>query len=390
MKLTRQFSEFIQSEQTQGLVLVFATIASLLLANSSIQVDYIGMWHTDLGSHSAIHWINDGLMAIFFLHIGLELVREINIGELSNFKKASLPVTGALGGITVPALIYLAFNYGTPTQSGVGIPMATDIAFAVGILAILKNRVPTALKIFLIALAVIDDLVAILMIAVFYTKSLSWDNLFISLGIFAVLIVLNRLKVKNILIYLIGGVAMWYFMLHSGVHATITGILLATVIPFNHGTEESSFHKLQHALHMPVAFVILPLFAMANTCIAISADWQEGLTHSNSLGIIAGLVLGKPIGIFLFAVLGASIGWCTLPTRVAWKHILSVGFLGGIGFTMSIFITLLAFNDHEIIDGSKMAILLASTIAGILGIIMLRLTTRDYVEIDDDSSEEMV
>jgi len=376
MRLTRLYSAFFNSEKAGGLILVFVTILSLVLANSNWQTEYINLWHFDLGGHSIVHWINDGLMTIFFLLIGLELEREIYQGELSSIRNASLPIFGAIGGMIVPAGLFLLLNYGTDTQAGAGIPMATDIAFAIGILSLLGNRVPTSLKIFLTALAVIDDLGAIVVIAIFYTTSLAFTNLFIALGIFGILLLLNRLKVHNLVPYLIGGVAMWYFMLHSGVHATITGVLLAFAIPFTNGGERSPSYILQHFLHKPVAFFILPLFAVANTCIAIGDTWQSGLGQTNSLGIIAGLVIGKPLGIFLFSFIGVGLGLCVMPSDLKWKNIIGAGFLGGIGFTMSIFITLLAFDNDDIVNNSKIAILIASFIAGTIGFIFLKLTLK--------------
>jgi NhaA family Na+:H+ antiporter len=378
MKLTKTFNAFFQSEKAGGIVLLFVTILSLYLANSPIQTEYIQFWSTEVGHHSITHWINDGLMAIFFLLIGLELEREIYHGELSSIKNAALPIFGALGGMLVPAGLFLLLNYGTITQNGAGIPMATDIAFAIGILSLLGTRVPASLKIFLTALAVIDDLGAIIVIAVFYTTTIAFVNLAIALGIFGFLLILNRMKVHNLIPYLIGGVVMWYFMLNSGVHATITGVLLAFTIPFGDGSKKSPSYILQHFLHKPVAFVILPLFAIANTCIAIDSNWSEGLTHSNSIGILLGLVVGKPLGIFLFSFLGVSLGLCALPKDLKWKTIIGAGMLGGIGFTMSIFITLLAFkNDgEEVITYSKIAILIASFIAGTLGFLWLKFTLK--------------
>jgi len=382
MKLTRLFNDFFNSEKSGGLILVFVTILSLGLANSPWQTDYISFWHFDLGGHSIVHWINDGLMTIFFLLIGLELEREIYHGELSDLKNASLPIFGAIGGILIPAGLFLLLNFGTDTQAGAGIPMATDIAFAIGILSLLGNRVPTSLKIFLTALAVMDDLGAIIVIAIFYTTSIAFVNLFIALGIFGFLLILNRLKVHNLIPYLIGGVAMWYFMLHSGVHATITGVLLAFTIPFSNGGEKSPSFILQHFLHKPVAYFILPLFAIANTCIAVGDSWQSGLVQTNSLGIMLGLVIGKPLGIFLFSFIGAGLGLCVLPTDLKWKNIIGAGFLGGIGFTMSIFITLLAFDNADIVNNSKIAILIASIIAGAIGFLWLRLTLTTQIEND--------
>ncbi|OXB25384.1 Na+/H+ antiporter NhaA [Flavobacterium tructae] len=374
MKLTKTFKAFFNNEKSGGLLLLFVTIISLYLANSSYQTEYIAFWEKDLNGHSITHWINDGLMAIFFLLIGLELEREIYHGELSNIKNASLPIMAALGGMLVPAGIFLILNFGTATQNGAGIPMATDIAFAIGILSLLGKKVPSSLKVFLTALAVIDDLGAIIVIAIFYTTSIAFVNLAIALGIWVFLFVLNRLKVHNLIPYLIGGVVMWYFMLNSGVHATITGVILAFVIPFGNGDENSVSYKLQHFLHKPVAFFILPLFAVANTCIAIQSDWHEGLNHPNTFGIVLGLVVGKPLGILLFSAIGVSLGLCNLPKNLKWAHILGAGMLGGIGFTMSIFITILAFKDPEIIVFSKIAILIASVLSGLFGLFYLKFT----------------
>jgi Na+:H+ antiporter, NhaA family len=383
MKLTRLFIEFFNSEKAGGLVLLFATIISLVLANTAWQNEFINFWNVDLGGHTIVHWINDGLMTLFFLLIGLELEREIYVGELSNIKKASLPIFGAIGGMLIPFGIFMLLNYGTDTQSGAGIPMATDIAFAIGILSLLGSRVPTSLKIFLTALAVIDDLGAIIIIAIFYTNSLVFLNLLIALGIFLLLLILNRLRVHNLILYLLGGVTMWYFMLNSGVHATITGVLLAFAVPFGDGGEKSPSFILQHHLHKPVAFFILPLFALANTCIPFSDNSLTNIGQTYSMGIIAGLVIGKPLGIWLFSFIAVGLGLSVLPNNLKWKNIIGAGLLGGIGFTMAIFITLLAFDRTEIVNRSKIAILIASTIAGIIGYIWLRLTLRS--EIDNDN-----
>jgi NhaA family Na+:H+ antiporter len=376
MKLTQTFTAFFQSEKASGLLLLFVTVVSLLLANSIFQTEYIALWETEIGHHSITHWINDGLMTIFFLLIGLELEREMYHGELSNFKNALLPIFGAVGGMFVPAGIFLVLNYGTLTQNGAGIPMATDIAFAIGVLSLLGSRIPSSLKIFLTALAVIDDLGAILVIALFYTQTIAFDNLLYAFAILGFLFILNRQKVHHLAPYLIGGAFMWYFMLNSGVHATITGVLLAFVIPFGDGGKKTASYRLQHFLHKPVAFIILPLFAVANTCIAIDSNWHEGLVHENSLGIILGLVVGKPLGIILFSFLAVSLGISKLPKDLKWKNILGAGMLGGIGFTMSIFITLLAFKNEgeDVITYSKIAILIASFLSGVFGFVYLKLT----------------
>ena len=378
MKTTRLFKDFFESEKAGGLLLLLVTLLSLALANSPVQTSYIEFWETEIGHHSITHWINDGLMTIFFLLIGLELEREMYGGELSDIRNATLPIFGALGGMLIPAGLFLAFNWGTITQNGAGIPMATDIAFAIGILSLLGNRVPTSLKIFLTALAVIDDLGAILVIALFYTETISFLYLGMAFGVMGILFILNRKNVHSLIPYLIGGAVMWYCMLNSGVHATITGVLLAFVIPYGNGGKKTSSYRLQHFLHRPVAFFILPLFAIANTGIAIDNNWHEGLTYANSIGIMVGLIVGKPIGITLFALLCVKLGIGSLPKDLKWKHILGAGMLGGIGFTMSIFITLLAFkNDGEaVITYSKIAILVASFVSGTLGFLWLKMSLK--------------
>lgn len=381
MKATQLYKDFFESEKSGGLVLIAFTLISLAIANSAFGNLYLHFWETTFAGHSIEHWINDGLMTIFFLLIGLELEREIYQGELSNIKDALLPIFGAIGGMIIPAAIFLLFNFGTETQSGAGIPMATDIAFALGILSLLGNRVPTSLKIFLTALAVIDDLGAIMIIAIFYTKALFWSNLIIALCIFAFLLILNHLKIRNLIPYLIGGVFMWYFMLHSGVHATITGVLLAFAIPFGNGGEKSTSYILQHFLHKPVAFIILPIFALANTAIVIGTDFTTIITQNYSIGIALGLIIGKPLGIITILFIAIKLGWCKLPNDLNWKSILGVGFLAGIGFTMSIFITLLAFENETIINNAKFIILLASLVAGLIGFISLKLTlSKEVIE----------
>ncbi|RYY67143.1 MAG: Na+/H+ antiporter NhaA, partial [Chitinophagaceae bacterium] len=284
MKLTKIFHAFFNSEKSGGLILIACAVLSLILANSGIKNSYINFWNTSLNGHTYTHWINDGLMAIFFLLIGLELEREVYIGELSNVKNAMFPAIAALGGVAIPALIYTAFNYGTALQSGAGIPMATDIAFAIGVLSLLGNKVPLNLKIFITALAVIDDLLAILVIAVFYSGGIDWIYLGIAAAIFTAMLIMNRLKIHILLPYLVAGVGLWYCMLHSGVHATIAGVLTAFAIPFGDGSERSISSKLQHFLHIPVAFIIVPLFALANTALYIAPGWIDRLQTSEGLG----------------------------------------------------------------------------------------------------------
>lgn len=342
----------------------------------------MSLWHINLAGISIEHWVNDGLMAIFFLLIGLELEREVYVGELSNISHALLPIVAAIGGMLLPASIHLALNHATPTQGGIGIPMATDIAFALGALAILGNRIPASLKVFVVAFAVIDDLGAILIIATFYTAKLSIWYLVSALVVWALLIMLNRLRVMALLPYIVGGILMWFFMLQSGIHATIAGIMLAFAIPFSAKNEDqkSPSYKLEHALHKPVAFIVLPIFALANTGITFDSDWMHGLASSNSIGIAMGLLIGKPIGVTLFCLIAVAIGICRLPSDLKWLHIIGAGMLGGIGFTMSIFITNLAFSEYPAtVNAAKMSILLASLVAGVVGFLWLRFTHKSQL-----------
>lgn len=375
--------EFLKSEQASGIVLLLCTIASIGIVNSHFGKGYSDFWHTKIGfeigsvvlKYSIEHWINDGLMAIFFLLIGLEIERELYIGELSDRKNATLPAFAAIGGMVLPALFHLVFNWGTETRGGIGIPMATDIAFALGVLALLGSKVPVSLKVFLTALAIIDDLGAIIVIALFYVGDFSLPYLVLALAVFVGLLALNRLGVRRLSFYLILGVLMWYFMLESGIHATLAGVLLAFAIPFGRDDEESPSYKLQHFLHKPVAFIIMPLFALANTGIALTGNRIEDLVTPNGLGIFTGLFVGKPLGIALFSLLAVKMGFSQLPTDLFWRHIIGAGFLGGIGFTMSIFITLLAFGDPGIIQNSKTAVLLSSLLAGVMGFLILNTQT---------------
>jgi len=367
---------FLDSERSGGIVLLFVTFISLVLANTFIANDYQHFWHLVLFSKPIEFWINDGLMTIFFLQVGLEIKREIYVGELKDFKKSLLPVLAALGGMLVPAAIHFILNKGTIAQSGYGIPMATDIAFSLGILSLLGNRVPLSLKIFLTALAIIDDLGAILVIALFYSAHISYPFLGLAFLIFAILVLLNRMKIVSLGIYLLLGCVMWFCVYRSGIHATISGVLLAFAIPFGHGDEKSPSSILQHWLHKPVTFLVLPLFALANTAITFPTTFLPDLTSFNSLGVILGLTLGKPLGIFLFSWIGLTAGWCLLPHTLTMKNIWALGMLAGIGFTMSIFITLLAFKDPHLIDGSKIAVLAGSLLSGVAGLSVLQLTLK--------------
>ena len=384
--LSRTFKNFIDSEKAGGFVLLGCTALSLLLANSPWGDAWIGLWHGELAGRSLEHWVNDGLMAVFFLLIGLELERELYVGELSDAKRALLPVIAAVGGVVLPALVHLSLNAGTSTQAGMGIPMATDIAFALGVLALLGDRIPSSLKVFLVALAVIDDLVAIVVIAVFYATDISFAHLAGALGVFAILVVLNRVRVTAMPPYLVGGVAMWLLMASSGVHATITGVLLAFAVPFPSGDDgrESPSHRLELSLHRPVALVVLPLFALANTAIVLDAESLAGLSTSNGAGIMAGLLLGKPLGITVASVLAVRFGLSRLPGDIEWRHVVGAGILGGIGFTMSIFITNLAFPmDPGLVTASKLSILLASFTAGVVGYAWLRTIGRRAPRADE-------
>ncbi len=384
--VSKLFQQFFQSQTSGGIILILCTIFSLIIANSPLVDAYHHLWGFDVFGHSLEYWINDGLMAIFFFLIGLELKREVFVGELSSVKKAILPIFAALGGMLVPAAIFSAINAGTDTINGFGISMATDIAFAVAIITMLGNRIPLSLKVFLTALAVIDDLGAIVVIALFYPNPelpLNFTQFGIAIAILAVLFALNKLKVKTIIPYIIGGIAVWWFMLHSGIHATIAGVLVAFTIPFHKEDSKSLSYKLQEVLHIPVAFIILPLFALANTAIEIEGGGFAHFSLPLASGIFLGLVVGKPIGITLASFIAVKLGLSELPTAVNFKRILGAGMLGGIGFTMSIFVSLLAFKDISYINEAKLMILVASVTAACLGFIYLRLTLKHRQDYSD-------
>lgn len=378
MKLTQYFKNFFHSSQSSGVILIACVIFSLMVANSSMGDDFQNLLDHQLGAYSVSVWINDGLMAIFFLLVGLEIKREIVEGELSNVRNASLPIVAALGGMVVPALIYMLFTHNTPYENGWGIPMATDIAFSLAIISLLGKSVPASIKVFLAALAIVDDLGAILVIAIFYTEQLHWNYLFLSGGIVALLALLNYFNVKKHIFYLIPGGFLWYFMHHSGIHATIAGVLLAFTIPTNESeTEISPLEKLEHHLHTPVNFIIMPIFALANTNILFKAGMVDGLFSNFGFGIIGGLALGKVLGINLFSLIAIKSGLSSLPFKSSWGHMIGTGFLAGIGFTMSIFIALLSFkNDIALQDEAKFAILIASVLSGFIGYSILRFMGR--------------
>lgn len=417
--------EFIEQEAFGGILLLLCTVAALIGANSPWADVYINLWQTTLTigfgtsvlAKPLLLWINDGLMAVFFFVVGLEIKREVLVGELTSPRQAALPIAAALGGMLVPAGLYLAFNVGTEGATGWGIPMATDIAFALGVLALLGQRVPVALKVFLTALAIADDVGAVLVIALFYTADISWMSLGIGAGFLVFLAVVNRAGARHPLIYAVLGIGLWLAFLKSGVHATVAGVMLAMTIPSRTRIDSTEFltrtqamlsefertgvpgkdvllnekqevaikgietaceqvgsplQRMEHALHPWVTFAIMPLFAFANAGVALSGGPSTTLTHSVSLGIVAGLMIGKPVGITLFAWLAVRSGLALRPAGVTWRHIHGAGWLGGIGFTMSLFIASLAFGDSGLLDVAKIGILAASLVSGIGGWIILR------------------
>ena len=321
-------------------------------------------------------WINDGLMAIFFLLVGLEIKRELVEGELASPRQAALPVFAAVGGMVVPALIFALFNNNTPTANGWGIPMATDIAFAIAILSLLGDKVPTSLKIFLTALAIVDDLGAILVIAIFYSAEIHYDYLMFAGLALALMICLNLLNIKHLLAYLAPGLLLWYFIHHSGIHATIAGVLTALCIPTTSDEIESPLEKLEHSLTKPVNFVIMPIFALANTNVLYNDSMLNGFTSSLGLGILLGLLLGKPLGIFIMSWVAVKTGLGSLPEGTTWKQVGALGILAGIGFTMSIFVAMLSYTNPVLQTQAKFVVLVTSVLAGAIGYITLRVIYR--------------
>ncbi|WBO83381.1 Na+/H+ antiporter NhaA [Hymenobacter yonginensis] len=421
--LVRPFTEFFRREAAGGIMLMASAALALLLANTSWgpAAYFPQIWekHLKLSLNGVVldmslaHWINDGLMSVFFLIVGLEIKREVMEGELSEWRQAALPIAGALGGMLLPALLYFLVNRGLPTQNGWGIPMATDIAFALAVLQLLGPRVPLGLKVFLTALAIVDDLGAVLVIAGFYTTNLDLTYLLLALGVWALLLNLNFLGARSLAIYLPLGVLLWFFMHQSGIHATLAGVLLALAIPARigrarpeillmlndrlgilqhevHGAEanpriiseeleylsdaiSSPAQKLEQRLHSVVAFGIIPLFAFANTSLIIDGSVFGQLLSPLGLGILLGLVVGKPLGIGALSWLSIRLGWAELPAGVTWRHLWGAGVLGGIGFTMSLFITLLALGEHSAGEPvAKVAILCASFVSGTVGFLLLR------------------
>ncbi len=386
MIITNYFKKFFQIAQSSGNLLIICVILSLLIANSSLGSNFQELLDFKLGSYSISLWINDGLMTIFFLLVGLEIKREILEGELSSFKNATLPIFAALGGMLVPAAIFYFFNQGSKYENGWGIPMATDIAFSLAIISMLGKRVPVSIKIFLTALAIVDDLGAIVVIAIFYTEKIETTYLLLCGLVLFILIILNFFKVKRHIFYLIPGVFLWYFMHHSGIHATIAGVLLAFTIPTNESnTEISPLEKLEEKLHTPVNYFIMPLFALANTNIKFHNGMVDGLFTNFGYGIILGLALGKVIGINLFSFIAIKLKLSDLPNNSKWSQMLGAGLLAGIGFTMSIFIALLSYKGElEIQEEAKFAILVASAISGFMGYFLLKAISDKHNSLDHD------
>ena len=414
--IARPLREFLETESAGGLVLLAAAAVALIWANSPFSSSYRALWATDLSirlgpyliAMDLRHWINDGLMAIFFFVVGLEIKREVVVGELSTARKAALPAVAAVGGMVVPALIYLALNAGSEGSSGWGIPMATDIAFAVGVLSLLGGRINASLKIFLLSLAIADDIGAILVIGLFYSKGIALDALGVAAVVVLAIVGLRRVRVTWIPLYVALGAGLWLAMLHSGIHPTIAGIalgVLAPARPLVRTRDEESVHldargdgvtaekvtafklrahervavteRLQHALHPWTGFVIIPLFALANAGVSLGIDGRD-VSWAVTVGVIAGLVVGKPLGITLFAWAGARLGLLERPAGVSWPEIVGVAALAGIGFTISLFIAGLAFDDPALIDAAKIGILGGSLLASLLGAwILLRRATGD-------------
>jgi len=376
LRLSKVFKEFFQNQQSSGILLVAFTAVSLFISNSIWGEDYLKLWDFEFGTevfhlhlkHSVTDWINDALMAIFFLLVGIEIKRELIEGELSDRKKAMLPVIGAIGGMLIPALFYFFINMNSPkTLSGIGIPTATDIAFAIAILGMLGDKVPPALKVFLTALAIIDDLGAILVIAIFYGQPISVPWLGVAAGFIVLLEIADRKNWDYIWLYAVLGIGLWFAMLHSGIHATISGVILAFMLPRQTNIEKKIANQIEHSLSWWVSFIILPLFAAANTAIQLDLNLLDQLVTPLSLGVFFGLVLGKPLGIFTFSWLAHKLKFAEISANIPLNKLLYAGILGGIGFTMSIFVANLAFNDVNLINIGKVSIIIASVIAATVG-----------------------
>jgi NhaA family Na+:H+ antiporter len=374
------YKKFLETESKAGIILIFCVLISILIANSTLGTYFNNVLNLKLGietsgidlNFTSLSWINDGLMAIFFLYVGLEIKREVVDGELKSIKQASLPIIAALGGMLIPALLFALVNIGAVTSKGWGIPMATDIAFAIGILSVLGDRVPKSLKIFLTALAIVDDLGAILVIAVFYTSDLHFNYLLLAAGVFAFQMALNYFGAKKLIYYIIPGIVLWYFIHHSGIHATIAGVLTAIAIPATAEKRKfSPLEKLEGLLSNPVSYVIMPLFALANTNIRFESEMVKGLTNPLGLGILAGLFIGKPLGITIASWIAIKLKVAKKPRLASWKQLSGVAMLGGIGFTMSIFVSILSFGSPLFQLEAKFSILIASIISAAAGFMFL-------------------
>ena len=386
----RRIKAFFEFEAAGGIVLALAAIAAMIIANSPLNTWYEGFIHAPVAiqigefaiAKDAHHWINDGLMAIFFFLVGLELKREVLIGELSNVKQIILPAGAALGGMIAPAIVYLLFNYNEPEfWKGWAIPAATDIAFALGILSLLGNRVPNSLKVFLVSIAIFDDIGAILIIALFYTSDLSLQSLALAALCLPFLYILNRRNVTSITPYLLIGVIMWIAVLKSGIHATLAGVVLALFIPMFDRTdpEHSPLEELEHDLHNTVAFGILPLFAFANSGISLKGAGLAELFHSVPLGIAAGLFIGKQVGVMVMCWLIFKLGISTMPRGMNYKQVYGAALLCGVGFTMSLFIGGLAFAGDTALFDERLGIIMGSIVSGIAGYLMLKVSLKDNV-----------
>jgi len=376
IRLSKLFRDFFSSQQSSGILLVAVTAASLFISNSIWGEDYRSFWNFHFGTeayhlhleHSITEWINDALMAVFFLLVGIEIKRELIEGELSDRKRAMLPIFGALGGMALPALFFIAFNINSPdTFSGIGIPTATDIAFAIAILGVLGNRVPPSLKVFLTALAIIDDLGAILIIAIFYGQGIHWAWLGASAALVAIMYIVDKLDWDYTWLYITLGIALWFTLLHSGIHATLSGVILAFMLPRQSHKEKKMADSLEHNLHSIVSFGILPLFAAANTAIFIDVSMMNEIINPLSLGIFFGLVFGKPLGIVGFSYLADKLKIAEISKNITMKKLVAAGLLGGIGFTMSIFVSNLAFDNKALIDMAKLSVIIASITAATAG-----------------------
>jgi NhaA family Na+:H+ antiporter len=373
------FREFLDSEAAGGIILMVAAALALIVANSPLAETYFSILHAYLGPLSVSHWVNDGLMAVFFLLVGLEIKREMLDGQLSTWPRRVLPGIAAAGGMVVPALVYVAINRNNSAAlSGWAIPTATDIAFALGVLSLLGSRVPASLKVFLTALAIIDDLGAVIIIAIFYTSGLSLIYLGAAFAVIAVLVVLNRMRVMTLVPYLVLGAILWVLVLKSGVHATLAGVALALTIPLErsagigHDLDHSPLHRLEHGLHKLVPFFVIPIFGFANAGVSLAGLSFGALIEPLTLGVAAGLVVGKLVGVFGSSALAIRLGLADLPAHAGWSHMIGISLLCGIGFTMSLFIGLLAFaSDVALQDAVKVGILAGSFIAAIIGAAVL-------------------